>query len=389
MSDSHSTHGYDPHAPHGGFQYQPALPIPNGKTCVWLFLSTEIMFFAGLIGAYIVLRFGSRVWPLTHDVHLVEYLGAINTAVLIASSITVVLALEAAKQNNASAARGWIFLTLTLGSIFLGVKAFEYNAKFAHGIYPGLPHSQIYEKADVYYAQALRFKLAEHKARLSGEQPLEGLEADQRAGSDLRPRAEIQADIAVVDEIAIRVNQAEAAFTDNPEFAPDKPNGRILLTLLAQDIYPRASFVGGFNVVEPPPLPAAPPAEAVPPADAAASLRRPALTLAAFQAEPDQSEADAETEGEAEHGAASKDYNEEYHWLKLPIMIPGGNMWASTYFLVTGFHAIHVAVGLIAFIYLLRLTLDKKKAGLIENIGLYWHFVDLVWIFLFPLLYLF
>ena len=59
------THGHGPlgHAPHGGLQYQPALPIPNGKTCLWLFLSTEIMFFAGLIGAYIVLRFGAAAWP--------------------------------------------------------------------------------------------------------------------------------------------------------------------------------------------------------------------------------------------------------------------------------------------------------------------------------------
>jgi cytochrome c oxidase subunit 3 len=64
-------------------------------------------------------------------------------------------------------------------------------------------------------------------------------------------------------------------------------------------------------------------------------------------------------------------------------------MWASTYFLMTGFHAIHVAVGLIAFVLILFYTLDAKKAHVIENIGLYWHFVDLVWIFLFPLLYLF
>jgi cytochrome c oxidase subunit III len=70
-------------------------------------------------------------------------------------------------------------------------------------------------------------------------------------------------------------------------------------------------------------------------------------------------------------------------------MIPGGNMWASTYFLLTGFHALHVLVGLIVFAITLGLWLDFHRAGLIENIGLYWHFVDLVWIFLFPLLYLF
>ena len=52
-------------------------------------------------------------------------------------------------------------------------------------------------------------------------------------------------------------------------------------------------------------------------------------------------------------------------------------------------HAIHVIVGLIAFGILMTKTLGAAKAGVIENVGLYWHFVDLVWIFLFPLLYLF
>lgn len=69
--------------------------------------------------------------------------------------------------------------------------------------------------------------------------------------------------------------------------------------------------------------------------------------------------------------------------------IPSGNMWSSTYFLLTGFHALHVLVGLIVFGIALRLVLDRKRTVFLENIGLYWHFVDLVWIFLFPLLYLF
>ena len=81
--------------------------------------------------------------------------------------------------------------------------------------------------------------------------------------------------------------------------------------------------------------------------------------------------------------------NDEYPWLKMPIVIPGGNMWASTYFLLTGFHAIHVLVGLIVFVILLPVSIGAASAGILENVGLYWHFVDLVWIFLFPLLYLF
>ena len=145
MSDDH--HGHGPK-----FDYQPALPIPNGKAFMWLFLSTEIMFFAGLIGTYIVLRFGAISWPSTHDVHLAEIWGATNTFVLICSSVTVVLALEAAKKDQASSAKGWMLLTLLLGIVFLGIKMFECNAKFSHGVYPMKPHSQIYEKPDVYYA---------------------------------------------------------------------------------------------------------------------------------------------------------------------------------------------------------------------------------------------
>jgi cytochrome c oxidase subunit 3 len=95
-------------------------------------------------------------------------------------------------------------------------------------------------------------------------------------------------------------------------------------------------------------------------------------------------------EGAGSHGAGhAHGINDAFPWLRLPIVIPGGNMWASTYFLLTGFHAIHVVVGLIVFVVLLGRTLGPANAGMIENAGLYWHFVDLVWIFLFPLLYLF
>ncbi len=67
-----------------------------------------------------------------------------------------------------------------------------------------------------------------------------------------------------------------------------------------------------------------------------------------------------------------------------------GNLFASTYFLMTGFHAIHVIVGMILFgmVLMQGSRLDAKWTDWVENSGLYWHFVDLVWIFLFPLLYI-
>src|SRR4030095_2954592 len=99
---AHNDHGHG----HLQLEYQPSLPLNNGKLFLWLFLSTEIMFFAGLIGTYIVLRFGAPpgTWPAPHDVHLVEIIGALNTFVLLMSSVTIVLALEASRNNHVGSA---------------------------------------------------------------------------------------------------------------------------------------------------------------------------------------------------------------------------------------------------------------------------------------------
>jgi cytochrome c oxidase subunit 3 len=331
------------------FKYHPGLPIPNGKTCVWLFLSTEIMFFAGLIGTYIVLRFGAVAWPRPHDVHLSEPIGAFNTFVLICSSVTVVLALEAAKKSRAGEAKGWILLTFLLGCVFLGVKMYEYNAKFSHGLYPQQPHGLVWDKADVYYTAAVRKRLAELKTSLTAK-PEHSQEDDAR--------------IALVDEISRDlVEPAEKAVRDEP----DSPQGRILMLRLAYAIYPPQYSDE---------------AEAM---ATAASPGGPPIQLVSYETEQLAATGEKTAGGEAEH----EGLNSQHSWLRLPIMIPGGAMWASTYFLLTGFHALHVLIGLIAFGLLLTATLDRSKANVIENVGLYWHFVDLVWIFLFPLLYLF
>ncbi|MBL8827143.1 MAG: heme-copper oxidase subunit III, partial [Planctomycetaceae bacterium] len=157
-SHNHDAHGGGGHG-HLKLEYQPALPLRNGKLFLWLFLSTEIMFFAALIGTYIVLRFGSITWPTPNMVHLSEPIGAFNTFVLICSSVTIVLCFEAAKLGNKGAATMWLWLTFLLGSVFLGVKMYEYNAKFSHLIYPAKPRSSIYEKADLDYGSAIRIRV--------------------------------------------------------------------------------------------------------------------------------------------------------------------------------------------------------------------------------------
>jgi cytochrome c oxidase subunit 3 len=340
--------------------YQPALPIPNGKTCMWLFLSTEIMFFAGLIGTYIVLRFGAIAWPMPHDVHLSEPIGAFNTFVLICSSVSIVLALEAAKRNRASEAKGWILVTFLLGCVFLGVKGYEYQAKFAHGLYPWKPRGLVYEKADLHYASAVRQRLLVLKTSIDAALAEERAKTQETTGSE--PDQEtidryIGQQSVVVDVTTRLLDPAERMVRDDP----DSPQGIELILKMAYEIYPPQYGTAGAAHVA-----------------AANGLETLPIELVAFMEEQS-----AHGEGHA-HGL-----NDEHPWLRLPIMIPGGSLWTSTYFLLTGFHAVHVLIGLIVFALMLTMTLGSSASGFIENIGLYWHFVDLVWIFLFPLLYLF
>jgi cytochrome c oxidase subunit 3 len=73
-----------------------------------------------------------------------------------------------------------------------------------------------------------------------------------------------------------------------------------------------------------------------------------------------------------------------------PHPIVYGNLFASIYFIMTGFHALHIVIGMILFALVIkeRERLNEGWSEWVENCGLYWHFVDLVWIFLFPLLYI-
>jgi cytochrome c oxidase subunit 3 len=57
--------------------------------------------------------------------------------------------------------------------------------------------------------------------------------------------------------------------------------------------------------------------------------------------------------------------------------------------MLTGFHALHVLGGIVAMLVMIPWSLNARRAGTVENIALYWHFVDVVWIFLFPLIYLY
>jgi cytochrome c oxidase subunit III len=123
---------------------RPDTGINNAKLGIWLFLASEIMLFGGLFSAYIFLRIGVDVWPgeilghvYTHASEILNVpLAFVNTLVLIASSVTVIMAWASLKMGRWDRHRMYMWLTFLAGVVFLIIKSIEYNSKFGHGYFP-------------------------------------------------------------------------------------------------------------------------------------------------------------------------------------------------------------------------------------------------------------
>ncbi|QDU89584.1 Cytochrome c oxidase subunit 3 [Pirellulimonas nuda] len=79
--------------------------------------------------------------------------------------------------------------------------------------------------------------------------------------------------------------------------------------------------------------------------------------------------------------------NVRHRWPSLPVVLSGGYTWASIYYLLTGAHAAHLAVGLIMIACFLTIRLDSQRRVGLSNVANYWHFVDGVWLIMFFLIY--
>lgn len=116
--------------------------LENGKIGIWVFLASEIATFGGLIAYYLVERIGNAQWAELQG-HLNEYIGTGNTVVLLTSSLTIVLAFQAADKDDRGWTQFWLGLTILLGIFFLGVKAYEWSMEISHGyLPPGLAHGE-------------------------------------------------------------------------------------------------------------------------------------------------------------------------------------------------------------------------------------------------------
>jgi len=109
------------------------LGVTNGKFAMWLFLGSDGMSFMGLIATYVALRVANHdIWPRPEDEVLNIPLTALNTFILICSSVTMVKAYVGAQEGNVRQLKKYIALTMLGGAIFLGIQVYEYQHLILH-----------------------------------------------------------------------------------------------------------------------------------------------------------------------------------------------------------------------------------------------------------------
>lgn len=261
---------------------------------MWVFLIQEVMFFGGLFVAYLVYRhkyfdaFGTASATLRID------LGAFNTVVLILSSLTMALAVNAAQRGLRKRLMTFLVATMVLGSIFLGVKVIEYTEKFEKREVPG--------KNFCFDPQGTPCRGVNHEAESS---------------------------------FAIIQRYASGHF-----FAAPAPG-----------------------------------------AGHAAEATHESATAESTHGEGSEPQYRVRDAMSDVPGSSERDRSK-----------PGAEIYFSLYFAMTGMHALHMIIGMGIMVWLLfhayRGRYTETYFTPIENFGLYWHFVDIVWIYLFPLLYL-
>jgi cytochrome c oxidase subunit 3 len=266
---------------------------------MWLFLVQEIMFFGGLFTVYLVFRSRFPMAFAAGSNHLDAFWGGLNTLVLIVSSLTMALTVYYAQKGNRNMQVILIILTMIFGTVFLGVKAIEYTAKYNEGI---VPVSGLNKRTERHLEEGLYSVPNEpdtqKKQSLDAPSSVEG-----NKGEHTKEYVNPSANFIWTDVSLVELAQKENFLTD-------------------------AEKIGYFS----------------------------------------NGQIDANK---------FRDKVRIFFWI---------------YFVMTGLHALHMIIGLGVMLWLLwKAWLGSYTAEYfspVETAGLYWHFVDIVWIFLFPLLYL-
>tara|TARA_R110001583_G_scaffold177176_2_gene332178 strand:+ start:1725 stop:2705 length:981 start_codon:yes stop_codon:yes gene_type:complete len=311
----------------GGGNNKP-LGSSYGKMMMWFFILSDALTFSGFLGAYGLMRFKFiDSWPIAdevfthfpflHGVHAPMYYVALMTFVLIFSSVTMVLAVDAGHQMKKAKVTFYMLLTIIGGVIFLGSQAWEWK-NFIGGSYGAI---QLNDGKIIQFVDA------------SGHQiTLESFAKPLNSGRTQHIKSK---GLWFVEEAAlptVSLNEVIEGFKAHPE-----------ITIRTEQINPELKE----KII-------------IPRENAMAYLN----------------------ESKAVVIGANLKVNEY-----------GRTLFADFFFFITGFHGFHVLTGviinIIIFFNVIIGTYERRNSyEMVEKVGLYWHFVDLVWVFVFTFFYL-
>ncbi len=327
--DGHGDHEHPPYLAHH-FD-TPAQQFESGKLGMWLFLATEVLMFGGLFCAYAIYRGNHPEVFLYAHKFLDTQWGAINTIILLISSFTMAWGVRAAQLGQQRLLVWMLVLTFLGGTGFMCIKFVEYKSKWEHGLMPGWVNSFYFVGGEPKNPDKLQHVI-EYGAGYGG------VAAGAHAGGHDQGHDE-GVQVAEGHEAAegAATSAAESDEADASDAAPALAERSLIERAAVGPVGTAPRFLasestshGGHKVTS---------FEDVPP--------------------PDQKRV---------------------------------HIFFQIYFLMTGLHGLHVLIGMVVIAWLIW----KAAAGVfgpayftpVDIGGLYWHLVDLIWIFLFPLLYL-
>ncbi|MDP6678006.1 MAG: cytochrome c oxidase subunit 3 [Verrucomicrobiota bacterium] len=399
---------------------RPDTGLYNGKLGIWLFLASEVMLFGALFSSYVLLRVGAESGTWSMGLMNIT-VGAGNTMVLIASSMFVVLAWAELKQGNLAGYKKWKWATIACAVLFLVVKwSYEWPQKFKHYDVWLNDAAVVHDSFEKGYRKTALRPTDEAPKGVSVKEHVEGFYTtryfkEQSDGSD-GSKAQfkkawdsgtlaLSGHINGYEEAVINVQvgewNADAGVTQDEakeaitaaggEADQALDGGTQVLKELDYDAAKRAEYAlgqAGFKVT----LSVAryEKVEAHPwfwrtprvNEDIGGKPRVQSIILAL----------DHSDDGEGHYEEIEI---ETRHISRLSAYEPKHSTFFGIYYTITGLHAAHVLGGIIVMLYnMLPIGLavwhkDRERfTNRIETFGLFWHFVDLVWIFLFPILYI-
>ncbi len=315
-----------------------------GKLMMWFFIVSDALTFSGFLAAYGFSRFKFiETWPLPDEVfthfpfmHGVEapmYYVALMTFILIFSSVTMVLAVDAGHQMKQRKVAFYMLLTIIGGLVFVGSQAWEWK-NFIKGEY-GAIETQGGSLLQFVDNTGKRVKLSDFVVQL----PESREQLERSKGTWFMAESSLP---------TYSVAEVQAAFAANPN-----------LLVRTERIYMDTE------------------------ADRANKKLQPGLNS--------KKQKEVLTRAESEKMMANAHYVVE--GANLVRNEYGSKLFADFFFFITGFHGFHVfsgvVINVIIFFNILLGTYEKRRSyEMVEKVGLYWHFVDLVWVFVFTFFYL-